>query len=137
MREPVPGPSSSGSVVLDLGPGIGALVLHTGPELDGREIEVSPRGCRTLAYRTHSQVRRRETGSETQYAAVYPQLAAGDYTIWKDNVTPAATVTIEGGRVTTTCWPSPARRHRSAARPDPSRVPHAQPGQSGRETVRK
>jgi hypothetical protein len=36
---------------------------------------------------------------------VYPQLTAGDYTIWKDDATPAATVTIEGGQVTTTCWP--------------------------------
>jgi hypothetical protein len=115
MREPVPGPSSSGSVVLDLGPGVGALVLHAAPEMDGWEIEVSPLGGAT-AQRTHSQVRRRETGGETQYAAVYPQLAAGDYTIWKDDVTPAATVTIEGGRVTTTCWPSTAARPPAASR---------------------
>jgi hypothetical protein len=52
MHEPAPGPSSSGSVVLDLGPGIGALVLHTPPELDGREIEISPLGS-TPARRTH------------------------------------------------------------------------------------
>jgi hypothetical protein len=105
MSEPVPGPSRSGSVLLDLGPGVGALVLHAPPEMDGREIEVTPMGGGTPAHRTHSRVRTRETGAGTQYAAVYPQLAAGDYTIWKDDVTPAATVTIQGGRVTTTCWP--------------------------------
>lgn len=104
MNEPVPGPSSSGSVVLDLGPGVGALVLHTAQELDGREIEVSPAGS-APGHRTHSQVRPRKTARETQYAAVYPQLAAGDYTIWKDDATPVATVTINGGQVTTTWWP--------------------------------
>ena len=98
MREPVPGPSRSGSVILDLGPGVGALVLHAAPELDGREIEVSLLGGGAPAHRTHSRVRPRKTGGETQYAA-------GDYTIWKDDVTPAATVTVEGGQVTTTCWP--------------------------------
>jgi hypothetical protein len=105
MPEPVPGPSRSGSVLLDLGPGVGALVLHAPPEMDGREVEVTPMGGGTPAHRTHSRVRARETGGGTQYAAVYPQLAAGDYTIWKDDVTPAATVTIQGGGVTTTRWP--------------------------------
>jgi hypothetical protein len=111
MREPVPGPSASGSVILDLGPGVGALVLHAAPEMDGREIEVSPLGSGARAHRTHSRVRPRKTGGETQYAAVYPQLAAGDYTIWEDDVTPAAAVTIEGGQVTTTCWPGTAINH--------------------------
>jgi hypothetical protein len=44
MTEPVPAPSSPGSVILDLGPGTGALVLHTPPGLDGQEIEISPSG---------------------------------------------------------------------------------------------
>jgi hypothetical protein len=105
MREAVPGPSRSGSVVLELGPGVGALVLHAALEMDGREIDVSPLGGHAPAHRTHSRVRPRQAGGETQYAAVYPQLAAGDYTIWKDDVTPAGTVTIEGGQVTTMCWP--------------------------------
>jgi hypothetical protein len=104
VNEPVPGPSSSGSVVLDLGPGVGVLVLHTTQELDGREIEISPLG-KTSEHRTHSQVRPRKTCSRTQYAAVYPQLPAGDYTVWKDDLTPLETVTIHGGQVTTTWWP--------------------------------
>ncbi len=41
MAEGTLSPSTSGSVVLDLGPGTGALVLHTPPELDGEEIEIS------------------------------------------------------------------------------------------------
>jgi hypothetical protein len=104
MREPVPGPSGPGSVVLDLGPGAGALVVHTPRELDGREIEVSPAGS-TAAGRTHARVRPRHAGGRTQYAAVYPQLAPGRYTVWHDDVTPAVTVTIHGGQVTTARWP--------------------------------
>lgn len=110
MHETPLGPSTSGSVVLELGPGIGALVLHTPPELDGAEIEISldppPAAPATPAgKRTHSQVRQRLTPGGTQFAAVYPGLAAGDYTIWRDASTPAITVTIDGGRVTTARWP--------------------------------
>ena len=115
MREPVPGPSRSGSVMLDLGPGVGALVLHAAPEMDGREIEVSPLSGGPAVHRTHSQVRPRETSGETQYAAVYPQLAAGAYTIWKDDVTPALTVTIESAQVTTACWPGTTAKPPAAA----------------------
>ena len=41
MHGPTAAPSASGSVVLNLGPGIGALVLHTPQELGGTEIEIS------------------------------------------------------------------------------------------------
>jgi hypothetical protein len=104
MTEPLPGPSSAGSVVLDVGAGIGALVLHTPAALDGHELEISPHGD-PAARRTHSQVRERRTGGDAQYAAVYPGLAAGDYTLWRDATTPAGTVTINGGHVTTYHWP--------------------------------
>ena len=41
MGEHALGPSGPGTVVLDLGAGVGALVLYTPPDLDGREIEIS------------------------------------------------------------------------------------------------
>ena len=103
MHEHVPGPSGPGSVVLELGPGVGALVLHTPRALDGREIEVSPAGG-TAVGRTHSLVRPRRTGRDTRYAAVYPQLTTGTYTVW-DDVTPVVTVTVHSGQVTTVLWP--------------------------------
>jgi hypothetical protein len=104
MTESIPGPSRSGSVVLNVGPGVGALVLHTPAGLDGFEIEISPRGT-LAARRTHSQVRERHVGGGVQYAAVYPELAAGEYTIWRDASTPAGDVTIDGGAVTSYQWP--------------------------------
>ncbi len=102
--EPVAGPSGSGTVVLELGPGAGALVLHTPAELTGTEIDISRTGSH--ARRTHSMVRPRHIAGGTQYAAVYPGLPPGEYTIWRDMVTPANTITISDGRVTTATWPA-------------------------------
>jgi hypothetical protein len=106
MPEPVHGPSRAGSVVLDLGTGIGALILDAPAELNGREIEISPADGRPGSPRTHSLVRERRTGAGTGYAAVYPGLAEGAYIIWRDAETPAGTVTIDGGRVTSYPWPA-------------------------------
>ena len=104
MTEQTRGPSGPGTVVLELGAGVGALVLYTPAELDGREIEISPddRGGR----RTHSQVRPRHMPAGTRYAAVYPDLAAGPYTIWADEELPAGQVEIAEGRVTNWSWPA-------------------------------
>jgi hypothetical protein len=103
MTEHTLGPSSAGSVVLDVGPGVGALVLHTPAELDGQEIEISPVGA-PGARRAHSQVRERRTAGGASFAAVYPGLASGDYTIWRDAATPAGVITVESGSVTSYRW---------------------------------
>jgi hypothetical protein len=50
MTEEIRGPSGPGTVVLELGADVGALVLHTPAELDGREIEIS-RGVHDLGRR--------------------------------------------------------------------------------------
>jgi len=104
MAETIPGPSRAGSVVLDLGAGVGALVLHTPESLKGREIEISQHDI-PAAGRTHSRVRERRVGHCVQYAAVYPGLAAGRYTIWRDATTSAGIVTVSGGEVTSCHWP--------------------------------
>jgi len=111
MSESVAGPSGPGTVVLELGPGIGALVLYTPAELDGREIEISldpvpGAPAAPAAGRTHSQVRPRHMASATKYAAVYPDLAEGSYTIWADPARPAGRVVIAGGRITNWNWPA-------------------------------
>jgi hypothetical protein len=104
MTETVAGPTGPGSVVLELGAGIGALILYTPPGLDGEEIEIS-RDDEPGPARTHSQVRPRPLPGETVYAAVYPGLPAGGYTIWRDERTPAATATVTGGQVSSCRWP--------------------------------
>jgi hypothetical protein len=104
MTDPAAGPTGPGSVVLELGAGIGALILYTPPGLDGAEIEVS-RQDDPAAPRTHSQVRKRPMTTTTAYAALYPSLPAGRYTIWRDQHRPAATATITSGQVTSCHWP--------------------------------
>jgi hypothetical protein len=101
--EPAAGPSYSGTVVLELGPGAGALVLRTPAALDGREIEISRAG--TAAPRTHSAVRPRHVAGGIQHAAVYPDLPPGSYVVWSESGTPAVTVTVSAACVTTTDWP--------------------------------
>ena len=108
MAEHALGPSSSGSVVLELGPGIGALLLHTPPELDGAEIEISPvpGAGQPPGQRTHSQVRPRHTAGGTRYAAVYPGLPEGEYVLWRDPHRTALDFVIQGGQVTIAHWPA-------------------------------
>jgi hypothetical protein len=106
MADQALGPSSAGSVVLELGGAVGVLVIEATAELHGREIEISPvDGTDHHQRRTHSLVRERGTAAGTSYAAVYPGVAAGPYTVWRDPDTPAGTVTIDGGRVTRYRWP--------------------------------
>jgi hypothetical protein len=100
--EPVAGPSGSGTVVLDLGPGAGALVLYTPAGQAGAEIEVSLTGAG--GGRTHSMVRPRHLAGATMHAAVYPGLSPGEYTIW-DGEAAVATTRVAAGAVTTATWP--------------------------------
>jgi hypothetical protein len=102
MTESVLRPSGTGTVVLNLGAGIGALVLYTPASMDGQEIEIS---LGDEQVRTHSQVRRRDTDRATMYAAVYPDLPAGDYIIWRDHRVQAMTATITSASVTSCHWP--------------------------------
>ncbi len=109
MSEPAAGPSGPGTVVMELGAGIGALILYTPAEMDGEEIEIScdePVALGELgSRRTHSQVRARHMPAETRYAAVYPGLPAGRYTVWRDGHRPAVTITVTGGQVSNCRWP--------------------------------
>lgn len=96
MSETGYGPTGVGSVVLDVGGEVGALILYTPAAAAGAEIEISAPGGR----RTHACVRERRGGQGTRYAAVYQGLAAGDYTIWGESGTPLARVRVTGGRIT-------------------------------------
>jgi hypothetical protein len=88
------GPSGSASVVLELGPGAGALVLYTEADLEGTEIEVSRGG-----YRTHALVRPRQLAGGTEHAVVYPSLPPGTYQVWRADGTLAGAVTVRAGEV--------------------------------------
>jgi hypothetical protein len=70
-------------VMLELGPGVGALVLRTGADLHGMEIEISPAG--RDAERSHKQVHERRVAGRPLYGAVFDSLPAGYYTLWLDD----------------------------------------------------
>lgn len=121
------GASNDGSVMLDIGGDIGALILHTGPELLLAEIELSrvdggpvpgPDHAHenghgeahqhdhgpSAAPRTHVAVRERRGPAGTRYAAIYPGLRSGEYTVWGVDGAVADTVTITGGEVAQLDW---------------------------------
>jgi hypothetical protein len=85
-------------VMLDLGPGVGALVLHTGEELHGAEIEISPTG--SDEDRSHKQVHDRPVGGRPHYAAVFDGLPAGEYTLWLGGRPLRREVAVAGAVVT-------------------------------------
>jgi hypothetical protein len=103
VHAPLPAPSREGSVVLEIGGDLGALIIHTGPEDDGLEIEVSPVGDAD-ARRTHAAVRPRHLAGRTVYCAVISPLTAGRYTVWRDAVTADATVKVPAGGVAEHHW---------------------------------
>ena len=85
-------------VMLDLGPGVGALVLHTGADLHGVEIEISPAG--RDEERSHKQVHERPVAGRSLYGAVFDSLPAGEYTLWLDDRPLRRNVAVAGAAVT-------------------------------------
>jgi hypothetical protein len=89
-------------VVLDLGDGIGALIVHTDPELLGVEVEISPDGADDE--RQHKEVLRRAIGSATVSVLVYDNLPEGRYTLWIGDIAWASGIRIESGSVAELDW---------------------------------
>ena len=93
----------AGTMVLDIGEGIGALVIHTAKEQCELEIEISP-GDSATAPRSHNQVHARHNRHGTTYSAVFPSVAEGEYTVWRTDGAPQGSVTSRGGYVTEHHW---------------------------------
>ena len=85
-------------VMLDVGPGVGALVLQTGADLHGVEIEISPVGHDHE--RSHKQVHERPVAGRPLYGAVFDSLPAGEYTLWLDDHPLRRHVAVAGAAVT-------------------------------------
>jgi len=75
--EAVAGPSPAASVVLDIGPHAGALVVHAPAHLAGAEIELRPAGGAWEG--VHTAVRPRHAGGRVLHAGVFGSLPAGPY----------------------------------------------------------
>jgi hypothetical protein len=101
-REHEPDRVHTEDLALDIGEGFGALVLYTGPELVGREIEVSLKSQEQL--RTHAAVHERRIQGKVIFAGVYPELPEGEYRIWSDAPRTVTEFTIVSGQVTEIDW---------------------------------
>ena len=95
-------PSGDGTVVLEIGGEIGALVLLTPDDLNGAEIDIFRCGEDRPAM--HSAVRARHLPGGHVHAAVYPTVPEGDYVVAAIGALPELPVTIRGGFVTETGW---------------------------------
>jgi hypothetical protein len=89
-------------VMVDVGPGTGALVIYTRDELRGSEIEISPKG--PDAPRTHTDVLRRRVADGYLCAAVFGSLPEGEYNLWHESAAAAPAVFVAGGQVTELDW---------------------------------
>ena len=88
--------------MVDVGPGVGALVIYTGEGLRGQEIEISPDSGD--AKRVHTDVLRRKTAGGYVFAAVFGSLVEGEYHLWNGSGSGPVVVQIVGGQVTELDW---------------------------------
>jgi hypothetical protein len=95
-------PSTEGSVVMEVGGDVGALVVYTPDALAGLEIELALRGDDRQF--VHTEVRERRLPDATIFAAVFPAVPAGEYTLLPVAALPALDVSVEGGSVAELTW---------------------------------
>lgn len=89
-------------VVLEIGDDLGALIVHTQPELHGTEIEISP--ANDDQARSHKEVLERAVGGRPAYTAVFDRLPEGTYTLWTGGVARTRGVAIAGGEISELTW---------------------------------
>jgi hypothetical protein len=105
MTEKAPEPAGPGAVVLDIGEDTGAAIV-TGPlGLNGREVEI--RAANTAWDGHHAAIHVRETVAGPVAAAVFPQLAQGQWEVRLrfTEDTPIVPVAVIGARVSTAALP--------------------------------
>lgn len=86
------------TVVLDIGPGTGALVVTVPDHLLEAEVELSPVG-RPRA-RSHNVARRRHAPAGGVVAVVFPSVPPGSYDVWAPDGSRLGRASVTAGRVT-------------------------------------
>jgi len=90
------------NVVLELGDGIGALIVHTDPKMVGNEVEISPTSDDSC--RSHKAVLRRRAGDNDFSVLVFDNLPAGSYTLWVAGTARERDVRVDSGAVSELDW---------------------------------
>ena len=89
-------------VVLKLGGGFGALVVHWDATQIDTPIEISPAGRDDD--RQHQHILERPLPGRVAYAAVFDAIAEGHHTLWVRDEIAAPDVAIVDGQVTELHW---------------------------------
>jgi hypothetical protein len=92
--------ASSASVALDIGDGVGALIIYPSEHYRGLEIEISR--ADELGHRVHTGVHDRATHNGTVLTAIFGSLEAGEYVIWAQESPDGEPVSVLDGEVTET-----------------------------------
>jgi hypothetical protein len=100
-HHPLPA-STEGSVVMEVGGDVGAVVVYAPDALAGREIELALRGEERQF--VHTEVRERQLPDGSIFAGVFPAVPAGEYTLLGVATLPALDVDVEGGHVAELTW---------------------------------
>jgi hypothetical protein len=92
-------PVQGGSVVLDIGGDVGALIAFLPESFAGTEVYISVADGSDPF--THTGVHARGTSEHRRQTAIYPQLTTGDYQLWHpaDASPLGEPVHVEGGAV--------------------------------------
>ena len=108
VPESRPGPSEAGSVVLDIGRGMGAAVILTSAEMN--ELEIEYRAAGHVWDERHMAVRERYGAGDLRYAAIFGPLLPGPYEFrvrGSERRDPQLSVTVVEATVTSASWPEP------------------------------
>jgi len=88
---------SGGSVVLDIGGDVGAVIVYLGDQPVAEELDIQPVG--SPAGRFHTGVHDRMVDGVTTRVAVFPEVQTATYELLDRDGTPFAAVEAAGGEV--------------------------------------
>ena len=93
-----PGTGPPEALVLDIGGDIGAIVVYGDEALLGVEVDLSAAGA-PRSHHVHTMIRRRRVAGGDVVVGVYPEVQAGDYTLWHPDDQGRSDVSVRGGEV--------------------------------------
>jgi hypothetical protein len=99
--------AGQGSVLLDIGGDVGALVVVAPDTMVGCEVEIAPEGeSFQHVHRPHVAVVRRPVAGGAVASLVFPEVASGRYALAEKGTDDVRLlVEVHGGEVTSARWP--------------------------------
>ena len=102
--------AGQGSVLLDIGDDVGAVVVTMPAEMEGVEVEIRPdshdQQPRGHAHHPHVAVVNRPVAGGQLPSLVFPEVREGTYGLYlKETAVRRVTLAVAGGQVTSAEWP--------------------------------